>query len=89
MVVSRPQIQLHIDELVMRGFEPQDRDPVVAGLRAELVRLLSDPASHAALGPSRAVSRLMVNRWPVAAPAGAPARTGQIAAQHIARGLTR
>ena len=87
--MRKPQVHLHIDALVLRGFDPLDGDPIAAGLRAELARQLSEPTPRASLGSSRVLSRLPVSAQPVATVAGRPSRTGQLAAQHIVRGLVR
>jgi len=87
--VRKPQVHLQIDALVLRGFDPLERDPIAAGLRTELARQLSGPAVRVSLGSSRVLSRLPVSAQPVTAVAGRPSRTGQLAAQHIVRGLVR
>jgi hypothetical protein len=41
------RINLIIDRLVLRGFDPSDREKVAEGLKGELSRLLSDPTTRA------------------------------------------
>lgn len=53
--MTRPVIELHIEELVLRGFESVDRRAVAAAVEAELGRLLlaSEGTSWASAGGSR------------------------------------
>jgi hypothetical protein len=39
------RIRVTIDQLVLNGFEPGERQALVDGLRAELTRVLADPRS--------------------------------------------
>ncbi len=49
-------IRLHIDELVLEGFEPGDRDRIAAAVEDELGRLLTEGVTEGGLpGPSRDV----------------------------------
>jgi hypothetical protein len=41
------RINLTVDRLVLRGFEPTDRKALVEGLQSELSRVLADPATRA------------------------------------------
>jgi len=38
--VSRPDVDLHIDELILHGFAPGSRQAIAAAIEAELGRLL-------------------------------------------------
>jgi hypothetical protein len=40
------RIEVNIDHLVLRGFEPADGERVAEGLTRELSQLLSDPATR-------------------------------------------
>jgi hypothetical protein len=40
MAMNQPGIELHIDELVVRGVPPRDRERFLAALERELARLL-------------------------------------------------
>lgn len=62
MGVSR--IQLTIDHIVMRGFDPADRDAILVGLRAELERALADPATRAEWARSHRTPVLKLGRIP-------------------------
>jgi hypothetical protein len=61
--VSR--INLTIDRIVLRGFDPGVRKAVTEGLRAELSRVLADPAGRASLGQSRRTPVLKLGSVPV------------------------
>ena len=47
------RINLTIDRVVLRGFEPGDRKTLLEGLQTELSRVLADPATRAALAQPR------------------------------------
>jgi hypothetical protein len=42
------RVRVPIDELVLKGLEPAERQALVDGLRTELSRVLSDPAGRRA-----------------------------------------
>jgi hypothetical protein len=77
-----------IDRVVLKGFGPEQRQALVAGLRRELSRMLADPAARAAL-KSRQVPALRLA--PIAlAPGLAGGRSlGAGLARGIGRGLMR
>jgi hypothetical protein len=58
-------IEVHIDRLALRGVDPLDRQALAQGLKAELSRILADPASQAALSKSRRTPTLRVGRIPL------------------------
>lgn len=41
MAVSRPNVELHIEQLVLHGFAPGDRRAIAASVEAEIGRLLA------------------------------------------------
>jgi hypothetical protein len=41
VAVKRPNVELHIEELVLHGFAPGDRQAITAAIEAELGRLLA------------------------------------------------
>lgn len=86
--MSIPRIKVTIDTLVLRGFAPEQRQTLTAGLQAELGRLLADPQDAAAFGRSRDVDSLPDGRLRVAA-GTSPQRIGSLAARHIVREVTR
>jgi hypothetical protein len=86
--MKRPEIELHIEELVLEGFAHADRHAVADALQSELTRLFAagglSPARAAALGGARldaGTARLKPNSTPRAA--------GAEVARTIHGGLTR
>lgn len=51
-------IELHIEELVLHGFKPQDHAAIGEAVQRELTRLFSEGGLHASLQQERQVSRL-------------------------------
>ena len=82
----QPAIELHIEELVLHGFPPRDRQRIASALREELTRLLADPAAHATLAASREIPRLDGGSFQVAANTK-PAAIGVQVARSLHRGL--
>jgi len=76
-------VNMTIDRLVLRGFTPEQRDAIVAGLQAELRLHLAALPDHA-LRSSRSVAAMRAD--PIAAPSQ-PRQIGRAAARHIAAGL--
>nr|WP_294510116.1 hypothetical protein [uncultured Rhodopila sp.] len=77
---------LTIDRLVLHGFSPAQRDAVVAGFHAELMRLLGggDSGPGADFGDSRAVPALKV-----ALRRNGGSGAGEAAARQLVQGLRR
>jgi plasmid stabilization system protein ParE len=89
-------IHLHIDRIVLRGFEatdPQARNALVQGLETELTRLMADPAMRASLAQSGAGSRrtpvLRAGKVPMAQDAAGARRMGIQIARSIGKGIAR
>lgn len=55
-------VKVNIDRVVLRGIDPADRHAFVQGLRAELTRILADPAARAAFTQSRRLPVLRLGR---------------------------
>jgi hypothetical protein len=51
--VGVSRIGLTIDRIALRGFDPADRNALVAGIRSQLERALANPSTRAALTHSR------------------------------------
>ena len=51
-------IELHIEELVLHGFSPSDRDAIGAAIQGELARLFAEQGLHPALQQARAVEKV-------------------------------
>jgi hypothetical protein len=77
--VSR--VRVTIDELVMKGLEPLQRQALVEGLRAELSRVLKDPPDR------RTWAR--THRTPVIKLGPMPLEPGAAGGAEFGRGLAR
>ena len=85
-MTHRPQrVHVIIDRLVLRGFPPEQRDVIAAGLRRELINLLAAPEGRRALGTSRSVARLQPKRL-ATTPKSTPVDVGAAAACIIVKG---
>jgi hypothetical protein len=54
--VTRPDVSVHIDELIVHGVAPAERDRIGEAVRLELTRLIAErglPASTHAVAPPR------------------------------------
>jgi hypothetical protein len=54
--VTRPDVSVHIDELILRGVAPAERHRIGEAVRLELTRLIAErglPASTHAVAPSQ------------------------------------
>ena len=56
------RILINIDCLVLKGIDPADRLALANGIKAELARILADPATRAALSQSRRTPVLRLGR---------------------------
>lgn len=82
------RVVLHIDRLVLKGFEQGQRDRIAADLQSELGRLLTDPAIADHLAYQSHMSSIRVGKESVRQ-GGKLVSSGVSAAQAIARGLSR
>jgi hypothetical protein len=80
------RVIVHIDRLVLKGFQHEDRHAVAAGLQQELAKLLAEPASAERLAGLGSVSRLRVGKAQIQQGAK-PQRMGIEAARSIAQGI--
>jgi hypothetical protein len=81
------RIRVSIDRLVLKGFEPGQRKPLVEALQSELSRMLADPASGFDGARSHRTPVLRLGRMPIA-PGESGSRTfGGKVAQGIGKGL--
>lgn len=83
MGVSR--IRLSIDQLVLKGFEPGDRNALVEGLQAELSRVLADPAMRVEGARSHRTPVLRLGRMPFESGPSAARKFGSRVAQAIGK----
>ena len=81
------RVQVSIGQLVLKGFEPADRQALVEGLRSELTKTLSDPAARAEWAKSRRTPVLKLGRMPLAPGPSGGRKFGQGVARAIGKGL--
>jgi len=79
-------VELHVEELVLHGFAPGDRDAVAAAVERELTRLLARDGPPAAWGQDLAVERLDAGSFRHA-PEGGPRRAGAEVARAVWKGV--
>ncbi|HUO55491.1 MAG TPA: hypothetical protein VMU18_12160 [Rhodoblastus sp.] len=79
-----PIYDLRIDELVLENFSPADQRSLVAALRRELARILSDAGAHGAPKRDFTVADVGVATL---APGASPQKLGIEAARSIGRAL--
>lgn len=81
------RVVIHIDELVLRGFRPEDRHAIAEGLQAELARrYAASPDAQQALTGLGNVARLRAGEVALAPGAG-PAQVGCQLADGLQRSL--
>jgi hypothetical protein len=86
-MTDRPQrVNVTIDRLVLRGFAPEQRDAIAAGLQAELQKQLGDPATGGQFGDSRSLASLRQRPMTLAA-AAKPQQIGAQAGRQLARSI--
>jgi hypothetical protein len=79
---------LTIDRLILSGFDPAERGALVAGLRAELSRVLADPATRADWARSHHTPVLRLPPLPLHGDGSASGRQfGRGMAQGLARSV--
>ena len=79
--MKQPNIELHIEELVLHGFQPQDRAAIGEAVQRELTRLFTEGGLHSSLHREHQVSRLDGGTFHVKHGANAAAIGTQIAYQ--------
>jgi hypothetical protein len=82
-------INVTIDRVVLRGFDPADRQALVNGLQAELTRLLSDPATRASWSRSRRTPVLRLGKMPMGQGIAGARKLGGGIARAIGKGIAR
>jgi hypothetical protein len=73
------RIEVKIDRLVLRGFDPADRHSLVNGLKSELSRILDDPATGIKSAHSHRTSVLRLGRLPL--------ETGSSGSRNLGKGM--
>jgi hypothetical protein len=84
--MKAPHVNVTIDRLVLRGFAPEQRDAIAAGLHAELRRQLSDPTISAEFTANRSIASVRAAPITVGT-ALKPGRIGSRAAQRMVRSI--
>ena len=56
--MTRHNIELHIEELVLHGFAPGDRYAIGEAVQRELTRLFAEQGVHPALAKGRQIERV-------------------------------
>jgi hypothetical protein len=79
------RVVVHIDTLVLTGFERGSQSAIAEAVRRELAAALARPGAGGALAVAGSVERLRVNA-PLARDA-APPRVGQAVARAVAAGV--
>ncbi len=85
---AQPSIELHIDELILHGFLPGDRDRIGAAVQHELVRLLSEQGLPATLLQGGERPSLEGGSFELR-PQARPEAVGTQVARSIFRGLSK
>ncbi|ASL26558.1 hypothetical protein [Azotobacter chroococcum] len=81
-------VVVHIDRLVLKGFRPEDRHAIAAGLQQELARVFADGEVVSLLQARGDMPRLRVSSVPVE-PGAKPQRVGQSVAQGIGKEIAK
>lgn len=78
---------MHIDRLVLPGMEMRERNALVEGLRMELTRALSDPATRAAWAKTHRTPVMRLGRMPLGAGPSGGRQFGATLGRSIGKGL--
>ena len=81
------RIVIHIDRLVLKGFRPEDRHAIAAGLQLELGRVFAEREAVSLLRDRGDVSRLQVG-MPIEQ-GSRPQRVGESVAQGIGKEIMK
>ena len=81
------RINLTIDRLVLKGFEPAERKMLVEGLQSELSRVLADPATRTEWARPHRTPVLRLGRLPLESGFSGARKFGRGVAQAIGKGL--
>ena len=81
-----PNIELHIEELVLHGFKPADRAAIGQAVQRELTRLFTEGGLHSSLHQEHQLSRLDGGTFTVKQGSN-PAAIGAQIAQQVYGGM--
>ena len=82
------RVVVHIDRLVLKGFRPEDRHAIAAGLQQELGRVFADREAVSLLSAMGDVQRLQVGGVPIEQGAR-PQRVGESVAQGVGKEIKK
>ena len=82
------RVVVHIERLVLKGFRPEDRHAIAAGLQQELGRVFAERDAVSLLGVMRNVPRLLVAGVPIEV-GSTPQRVGENVAQGIGKEIRK
>jgi hypothetical protein len=82
-------IHVHIDRIVLRGIDPADQKALISGLRTELSRILTDPATRTAQIGSRRTPVLRLGKLPLGQGTAGARTLGTGIARAIGKGIAR
>ena len=82
------RVIVHIDRLVLKGFRPEDRHAIAAGLQQELGRVFADREAVSLLTARGNVSQLQVGGVPVEH-GSKPQRVGESVALGIGKEIRK
>ena len=82
------RVIVHIDRLVLKGYRPEDRHAIAAGLQQELGRVFADREAVSLLRARGDVSRLQVGGVRIEQ-GSRPQRVGKSLAQAIGREIVK
>ena len=82
------RVIVHIDSLVLKGFNHEDRHAIAAGLQQELTQLFAEPQTTQALADRGDVSRLKVGSI-IINQGSKPQQVGVDAARAIGRDMKK
>ena len=82
------RVVVHIDRLVLKGFRPEDRHAIAAGLQQELGRVFADREAASLLMARGDVPRLQVGGVPIE-DGSKPQRVGESVGRGIGKEITK
>jgi hypothetical protein len=83
------RVNVMIDKLVLKGFEPDQQQPLVEALQRELSRMLADPVTRAKWARSQDMPVLRLGAMPLGPGRPGSSRLGAGIGRAIAGGLKR
>jgi hypothetical protein len=83
------RIDVNIDRIVLSGIDPADRHALIGALKAELARVLVDPAARAAISKSRRTPVLRLEKMSMWQGTAGARKLGSGIARAIGKGISR